>query len=80
MAELSNAYVCMAFGFGELGLELIQPHMTQKPVLRGKVGARAWRVCGQTREEIWAGACGARRMGESACVVKPIKAWLRLWG
>ena len=28
----------------ELELELIQPHMTQKPVLRGEVDARALRV------------------------------------
>ena len=27
-----------------LGLSLIQPHMTQKPVLRGEVGARALRL------------------------------------
>ena len=36
----------------ELELELIQPHMTQKPVLRGEVGAsvRVIRACGQRRE------------------------------
>ena len=28
----------------ELELELIQPHMTQKPMLRGEVDARALRV------------------------------------
>ena len=28
----------------ELELELIQPHMTQKPVLRGEVDAHALRV------------------------------------
>ena len=28
----------------ELELELIQSHMTQKPMLRGEVGARALRV------------------------------------
>ena len=28
----------------ELELELIQPHMIQKPVLRGKVDARALRM------------------------------------
>ena len=61
----------------ELETELIQPHMTQKPMLRGEVGARAWLVFGQTREEVWASAGGARRLGESACVVRPIKA--RLW-
>ena len=48
-----------------------QFHMTWKPVLRGEVGARAWRVCGQTREEVWASAGGARRLVKSACVVKP---------
>ena len=33
----------------ELELELIQSQMAQKPVLRGEVGARAWRVGGQAR-------------------------------
>ena len=28
----------------ELELELIQTQMTQKPMLRGEVGARAWRL------------------------------------
>ena len=28
----------------ELKLELIQPHMTQKPVLRGEVGTHALRM------------------------------------
>ena len=45
--------------------------MAQKPVLRGEVGALARRVCGQTREEMWSSACGARRLGESARAVKP---------
>ena len=54
----------------ELELELIRSQMTQKPQLRGEVGACAWRVCGQTREEVWASAGGARRLGELACVVK----------
>jgi hypothetical protein len=34
----------------ERELELIQPQMAQKQVLRGEVGARVWSVCGQTRE------------------------------
>ena len=54
--------------------------MTQKAVLRGEVGARAWRVCGQTREEIWAGVCGSKCLGESAYVVKPVKAWVLVAG
>ena len=29
---------------GELELELIQSQMAQKPMLRGEVSARAWRV------------------------------------
>ena len=33
----------------ELELELIQSQMAQKPMLRGEVGARAWRVRGQAR-------------------------------
>ena len=41
-------------------------------MLRGKLGAHEWRKCRQTREEVWASAGGARRLGESACVVKPI--------
>ena len=49
----------------ELELELIQPHMAQKPVLRGEVGARALRVRSVSREEAWAsagvqGACVGR--------------------
>ena len=55
----------------ELELELIQAQMTQSPVLRGELDARAWRVCGQTR---------GGSFGESACVVKPIEAWLCLRG
>ena len=40
----------------ELELELIQPQMAQKPVLRGEVGARALRVRSVSREEVWASA------------------------
>ena len=39
-----------------LELELIQPQMTQKPVLRGEVGARALRVRSVSREDAWASA------------------------
>ena len=49
--------------------------MMQKPVLRNEVGARAWRVCGQTRggwRVVWCDL-SAWRLGESACVVKPIR-------
>ena len=37
----------------ELELELIQPHMAQKPVLGGEVGARVCviRACGQRQEK-----------------------------
>ena len=45
--------------------KLIQPHVTQEPMLRDKVDARALRIYGQTREEVWASAGGARRLGES---------------
>ena len=38
----------------ELELELIQPHMALKPILRGEVGARALRVRSVSREEEWA--------------------------
>ena len=40
----------------ELELELIQPQMAQKPMLRGEVGARALRVRSVSREEVWASA------------------------
>ena len=40
----------------ELELELIQPHMAQKQMLRGEVGARALRVRSVSREEAWASA------------------------
>ena len=53
----------------EIKLGLI--HITQKPVPRSEVGANAWCVCGQARDEVLAIAVGARRLGESACVVKP---------
>jgi len=29
-------------------LELKRPYVAQRPVLWGKAGARAWRICGQT--------------------------------
>ena len=54
-------------------LELGQLHMTQKARLWGEVSTRAWRVCSQTRKGLWASAGGERRLGETACVVKPIK-------
>ena len=47
--------------------------MKHELVLRGEVGARAWRVCGQMREGGWVDAGCSRRLGESACVVKPSK-------
>ena len=37
-------------------LELIQSHMAQKPMLRGEVGTRAWRVRSVSIEEAWASA------------------------
>ena len=36
----------------ELKLELIRPHVAQKPVLRGEVGAHALRVRSVLREEV----------------------------
>ena len=45
----------MALFRNELKLERTKPHVAQKPVLRGEVCARVGRVCGQTREEVWAG-------------------------
>ena len=32
------------------------------------------------REEMWASAFGVRCLDEAACVLKPFKAWLWLWG
>ena len=40
----------------ELELELIQPQMAQRPILRDEVSARALRVRSVSREEVWAGA------------------------
>ena len=40
----------------ELELELIQAQTATTPVLRGEVGARAWRVSGQARGGWWGGA------------------------
>ena len=39
--DISNGAVFAGYAteYYELELELIQPHMTQKPVLRGEVGA-----------------------------------------
>jgi hypothetical protein len=39
-----------------LGLGLIQPHMAQKPMLRGRVGARVLRARSVSRDEAWASA------------------------
>ena len=36
----------------EVKLELIQSHMTQKPMLRGEVGACGWRELFQTKESV----------------------------
>ena len=37
-------------------LELLQHEMKHNPVQRGEVSVFAWRVFGQTREEVWASA------------------------
>ena len=44
----------------------LQPHMVQKPVLRGEVGARALRVRSVSREEAWA-STGVQGAWVSAC-------------
>ena len=44
----------------ELELELAQPQMAQKPMLRGEVGAHVRRVCDQTRKDVWALFMGGR--------------------
>ena len=54
-------------------LELTQSQRAQKPLLRGEVGARAWRVCGQARGGVWDERRSSRRLNELACVVKPIR-------
>ena len=46
---------------------------TEANAARGEVGARVLRIGAQTREEVWASTFGARRLGEYACGVKPIR-------
>jgi hypothetical protein len=43
MAALFSIFFLAVIAELELELELIQSHMTQKPMLRGEVGARALR-------------------------------------
>ena len=51
----------------ELELELIQPHMAQKPVLRDEVGcACVARERSVSREEVWASA-GVQGAWEGGC-------------
>ena len=52
--------------FLELELELIKPHVAQKPVLRGEVGERVLRVRLVSREEAWASA-GVQGAWVSGC-------------
>jgi hypothetical protein len=56
-------------GRHELELELIQSQMAQKPMLWGKVGARALRVRSVSREEVWASA-GVQSAWVSGCGCK----------
>ena len=60
------------FNWKLLGIEW-ENQVGQCKVPAISIGARAWRVCGQTKEEVWASAGGARRLGELASAVKPIK-------
>ena len=46
----------IASAWRELELELIQPHIAQKPVLRDEMGARALHVRSVSREGAWASA------------------------
>ena len=57
----------------ELELELIQPHMAQKPMLRGEVGARALRVRSDVRGHGQVRLCKALGCGRCGCL-KPIRA------
>ena len=50
----TTATTDLALQLAELELELIQPQMAQKPMMRGKVGARALRVRPVSKEEVWA--------------------------
>ena len=43
-ALLHHRFLNFFDAHAELELEIIQSQMAQKPMLRGKVGARAWRV------------------------------------
>ena len=56
----------------ELELELIQSHMTQKPMLRGEVGARALRVRSEVRGDGHVRLCNALGCGGRGCL-KPIR-------
>ena len=64
----------------ELELELIQPHMAQKPVLRGEVGcACVAREVSVERGGIGERGCARRLGGWVGVGVKPIRACLCLW-
>ena len=60
-------------GVHELELELIQPRMAQKPMLRGEVGARALRVRSDVRGHGQVRLCKALGCGRCGCL-KPIRA------
>ena len=53
-------------------LELIQPHMAQKPMLRVEVGARALRVRSDVRGHGQVRLCKALGCGRCGCL-KPIR-------
>ena len=61
----------------EVELELIQPHMAQKPMLRGEVGARALCVRSDVRGHGQVRLCKALGCGRCGCL-KPIRACCEL--
>jgi hypothetical protein len=62
--DLAGFYLALVSSFSpgsELELELIQAHMTQKPMLRVEVGARALRVLIKKMRLDGKGKCGCAR-------------------
>ena len=57
---------CLVWQRAPAKLELIQNHITQKPMLRVEVGARAMRVLIKKRG--WTGRASADVQGTSLCV------------
>ena len=59
---LGGPYILYYRTFRKLELELIQSKMAQNPMLRGEVGARAWRVFGQAKKLTQGSGVKARKL------------------